>query len=153
MPWSRCWIGDGNALDLNMSIKLWSMVVGRWWFENAWRLLGREHGTKWSFNMIMIPSTWEISCKNGWHHNHFDSFNDMHNLWTWITLNTSGHFSNSVLTNLRHLQEVSKNCGSMCVQCILVSIKRIAWRLMRARHKKLTMCWRVRVSKPINKGY
>ena len=35
----------------------------------------------WYFNRIMIPSTQARSCKNGWHHNHFNSFNGMHNLW------------------------------------------------------------------------
>ena len=35
-----------NALDLNMSIKLWSMMVDRWSFGDAWWLWGREHGTK-----------------------------------------------------------------------------------------------------------
>ena len=35
-----------NALDLNMSTKLWCMMVGQWWFGDAWRFLGLEHGIK-----------------------------------------------------------------------------------------------------------
>ena len=39
----------------------------------------------------------------------------MHNFRIWISLNNYGHFSNATWTNLWHLQEVSKSCGSVCV--------------------------------------
>ena len=73
----------------------------------------------------------------------FNSFNGMHNLHIWIPLNTSRHFSNGGWTNLRHLQEVSKNYGSLCGQCIPISMNMIAWCFMRVCHKESTLCWRV----------
>ena len=103
------------------------------------------------FNRIMIPSTQARACKNGWHHNHFNSFNGLHNLWIWISLNTFGHFSNNSWTNLRHLQEVSKTCGSMYVQCISISMNKFAWNFLKACHEELTPCWRIGVIEPITK--
>ena len=121
-----------NALDLNMSIRLWSMVVGWWWFGDAQRLLGRENGTKlkvgcmdrhfynfileiscgplyryttWiqvSFNKITIPSTQARLCKNGWHHERFNFFRDMHMLRNWIPL-----LGTSQMT-LEHIYDTSK---------------------------------------------
>ena len=40
----------------------------------------------------------------------------------------------------RHFQEVSNNCGSTCVQCILISMNKITWRFTRACHKVLMLC-------------
>ena len=64
-----------------------------------------------------------------------------------------GHFSDGAWTNLQHLQEVSKNCGRVCVQCIPISVNKIAWRFMRACHKELRLCWRVGVTWPITQEF
>ena len=56
-------------------------------------------------------------------------------------------------TCLRQLQQVFKNCGSMCVRCILILVNMVAWRFMRASHKELTLCWRVGITEPITKDF
>ena len=55
--------------------------------------------------------------------------------------------------NYNTSKEVSKNCGSMCIRCISISMNKIAWRFMRACHEELTLCWRVGVIGPITKDY
>ena len=134
-----------NALDLNMFITLWSMVVDQWWFGDALRLLGREHGTKlkvgwigiytftlenflWStiHNYNMDPSGLVFQEKND--PKHMSKIvqewlaSQSFQLFQWSTqspeLNPIDHFwdfSNNTWTNLRHLQEVPRNCGSVCV--------------------------------------
>ena len=66
---------------------------------------------------------------------------------------TQRHFSNDAWTNLQHLQEVFKNCGSVCVQCIPISVNMIAWHCMRACHEELTLCWKVGVTWSITKEF
>jgi hypothetical protein len=50
----------------------------------------------------------------------------------WTLLGTS---QTALGTNLRHLQDVSKNCGSIDVQCIPIEMSMIAWCFMRARNE------------------
>ena len=99
----------------------------------------------WSLKMIMIPSTRARSCKNVWHHNHFNFVNGLQNIWIWIPSNTSRHFSNDAWTNSWHLQEVFENCRSVCVQCIPISINKFAYRFM--------LCWRTWRIEPITKDF
>jgi hypothetical protein len=157
---SRWWFGDvwwflgwehGTKLKVgwigictNLFLKI---CCGPLYRSTIWIQIG------WSFNMMMISSTRARLCKNGWHHNQSHSFNSMHNIQIWITLNTFGHFSNNAWTNLQHLQEVSKNYKIVCVQCILIAMQMIAWCFMRACHNELTLCWRVGVTGPITEDF
>jgi hypothetical protein len=56
---------------------------------------------------------------------------------------------NKFTTRTRGIQE----CGSVCVQCIPISMNRGAWRYMRACHKELTLCWRIGVTRPITEEF
>ena len=97
-----------------------------------------------------------FSCKNvlaRLFHNHFNFINSLHNLRIWIPLKTSRHFSDDAWTNSWHLQEVYNNCGSICIKCIPISMNKIAWHFMRARHKELMLCWRVGNIGPIYRDF
>ena len=126
-----------NALDLNMFMRPWSMVVNWWWFGNAWRLLGRERGTwlkvgwienfLWSTiqNYNLDPSRMVFQFDNDHKHAsksvqewlvskpfqllqlHAQSLglSPIEYLWTLLKRRLNKF--------LQHLQEVSKNCGSV----------------------------------------
>ena len=49
---------------------------------------------------------------------------------------------NRCLNDLRYLQKVSKNCGSICIQCIPISVNMIARALYyhRACREEMTLC-------------
>ena len=113
---------------------LWSLYKITFWIQVGW-----------SFNKKLFPNTQAKLCKNGWHHNHFNSFNGLHDLQMWFPLSTSRQFSNGDFTNLQHLPKVSNNYGSMCVQCIPILMNNITWSFMKTYHKELMMCSRVRV--------
>ena len=53
-----------NALHLNMFIRSWSMMVGWWWFGDAWRLSGREHCIKSKVGWISMFTSliYTVSC-------------------------------------------------------------------------------------------
>ena len=143
----RAWYKIKGRRDRHLNKFIKKNSCGPLYRITIWIRLG------WLVNRTIIPSTRARSCKNGWHHNHFNSFSGMYNLWIWISLNTFEHFSNGAWTNLQYLQVVFKNCGSVCVQCIPISTNMIAWYFMKICHKELTLCWRVGITRPITKDF
>ena len=141
------WYMTESRMDRHFYKFIFEEYCGPLYIITIWIQLG------WFFNRIMIPSTQARSCKNAWHHNHFNSFNGLHNLRIWIPWNTLGHFSNGAWTNLQHLQEVSKKFESVCVQCIPNLVNKTAWRFMKACHKELMLCWSIGVTRPITKDF
>jgi len=105
----------------------------------------------WSFNIIMIPSTWVRACKNGWHHKHFYSFNGMHNLQIWIPLNTSGYFSKDTkfITLPRDIQELLK---SVCSVSSNFS-KQDCMALYKSMPQRIDVVLRVEVATPITTNF
>ena len=67
----------------------------------------------------------------------------------WALLGTS----QTTLEEIDDTSKRSKNYGSVCVQCIPISMNMIAWHFMRARHKELMLCWRERVIGLIAKDF
>ena len=68
----------------------------------------------------------------------------------WTLLGTSQ-------TTLEQIYDTSKNIQELwecvCVQCIPISMNKIAWPFMRACHEELTVCWRVGITGPITKDF
>ena len=171
-----------NVLDLNLSIRPWSNVVGRiWgcittlgpraWYKNEGRM--DRHMYKFCLRKSLWSSipNYKLDPRRLVFQRDNDSKHTYKNMQEWFLsqafrllqwhaqspglnpIEIFGHFSNGAWTNLRHLQRVSKTCGSICVQCITILMNKVAWRFMIACYKELMLCWRVGITRPITKVF